>query len=399
MKRILYISAFLPYDIPFAGSRTSYRILKNLSIANKIDLLSFYNEDEAQYVDEFLNFCDKEEQITSIGVLRVNYFTRILNSLSLFFMPAFLTSRFSLMHLFKIKNKYDFIYVDYSQSIFFGYILSKVLGNEIGFSVADIMIQSLERKYKEERNLIKKLFYGFEYLKASFLEKRLLDVGRLIIVQSKKDKNILIDMGIEDKKILGINPYFNQGMLFDDKCSNEKTFNILFWGAMNRIENIDAVVYYLSTFHESLKERIPHYKFIIAGVNPPETLINSYKDDNSVHVTGFIDDPSEIFNISHIAVVPLRLGAGIKVKTLEMLYMGLPTISTDTGAEGIYINEKNGLHIQNSEALFLEKILELYINYENIDKNIIHKNIKDTFNFDKSLEDINARIESVGIIE
>ena len=70
---------------------------------------------------------------------------------------------------------------------------------------------------------------------------------------------------------------------------------------------------------------IKNYRFIIAGANPPKSIVEKYQNDKTVYITGFIDDPSEIFNISHISVVPLRLGAGIKVKTLESLYMGLPT--------------------------------------------------------------------------
>jgi glycosyltransferase involved in cell wall biosynthesis len=263
------------------------------------------------------------------------------------------------------------------------------------YSIADVITQSLERKYKQEKNLIKKIIFGFEYLKTSFIEKRLLTRGKLIIVQSNKDKEILISMGIEDKNILAIAPYFNQDMIFNDKSKEENNFNILFWGAMNRLENMDAVNYYLETFHEKLKVNISNYRFIIAGANPPKSLLEKYQNDKSIFITGFIDDPSDIFNVSHISVVPLRLGAGIKVKTLESLYMGLSTVATDVGAEGIYLDDKNGLYIENDECLFLEKILKIYGDYNNVNKKYIHENIKTLFDFNISLEAIDLHLKNI----
>ncbi len=395
MKKILYITSFLPYDTPFAGSKTSYRILKNIAKNYKVNLLSFSTEVEQKYIEDFKQFCKNENNINLIDIVQVTKFTRVFNSLLFFFLPAFLVARFSFKYLFSLKKQYDFIYIDWSQSIFFGYLLSKILDVPIVYSVADIITQSLERKYKEEKNFLKKLIFGFEYFKTKSIEKKLLDSGRLIVVQSAKDKNILVDMKIDEEKILAIAPYFNQEMKFEEKSTREDNFNVLFWGAMNRLENIDAVEYYLSTFHEQLKLEIKNYRFIIAGANPPKSIVEKYQNDEAVYITGFIDDPSEIFNISHISVVPLRLGAGIKVKTLESLYMGLPTIATDVGAEGIYLNDSNGLYVENDEDLFLEKILSIYKGYQNINKKNIHESIRTLFDFDKSLKEIEIHLKNI----
>lgn len=395
MKKILYISSFLPYDTPFAGSKTSYRILKSIAKSYNINLLSFCTEVEQKYIEDFKQFCKNESNINLIDIVHVSNFTRVFNSLLFFFLPAFLVARFSFKYLFSLKKQYDFIYIDWSQSIVFGYLLSKILDIPIIYSVADIITQSLERKYKEEKNFLKKLIFGFEYFKTKSIEKKLLDSGRLIVVQSAKDKSILVDMKIEEKKILAIAPYFNQDMKFEENYNKENNFNILFWGAMNRVENIDAVEYFLSTFHEQLKLEIKNYRFIIAGANPPKSIVEKYQNDEAVYITGFIDDPSEIFNISHISVVPLRLGAGIKVKTLESLYMGLPTIATDVGAEGIYLGESNGLYVENDENLFLSKILSIYKNYQNMNKKDIHESIRTLFDFDKSLKEIEIHLKNI----
>lgn len=75
--------------------------------------------------------------------------------------------------------------------------------------------------------------------------------------------------------------------------------------------------------------------------------------------------------------------------------MGLPTISTNVGAEGIYLNESNGLYVENDEDLFLSKILSVYENYQNMNKKDIHENIKTLFDFDKSLKEIEMYLKNI----
>ena len=105
MKKILYISSFLPYDTPFAGSKTSYRILKNIAKNYKVNLLSFSTEVEKKYVEDFKQFCKNESNINLIDIVHVSNFTSVFNSLLFFFLPAFLVARFSFKYLFSFISR------------------------------------------------------------------------------------------------------------------------------------------------------------------------------------------------------------------------------------------------------------------------------------------------------
>jgi glycosyltransferase involved in cell wall biosynthesis len=54
-------------------------------------------------------------------------------------------------------------------------------------------------------------------------------------------------------------------------------------------------------------------------------------------VTANVSDAAlrEFYRTSRVAVVPLRYGAGVKLKVVEALREGLPLVTTPTGAQGM----------------------------------------------------------------
>ncbi|MEL6463008.1 MAG: glycosyltransferase family 4 protein, partial [Cyanobacteria bacterium J06621_15] len=109
--------------------------------------------------------------------------------------------------------------------------------------------------------------------------------------------------------------------------------SLLFWAAMNRPENEQAAINFIQNCFTDLLKIDPEYKLYIVGSNP-SLKIKQLESENII-VTGFIEDPSDFFEKAQIGIVPLLQGAGIKLKTLEMMQAGLPVISTSIGAEGI----------------------------------------------------------------
>ena len=59
--------------------------------------------------------------------------------------------------------------------------------------------------------------------------------------------------------------------------------------------------------------------------------------DGVVEVTGSLDEQelARHYAEARVAVVPLRVGAGVKGKVVEALQQGLPLVTTPIGAEGL----------------------------------------------------------------
>ena len=119
---------------------------------------------------------------------------------------------------------------------------------------------------------------------------------------------------------------------------------------MNRKENEIAVLDFVNNIWPYVDKE--NTKFYIIGANPSKK-ISDLKDDNII-VTGFVEDPKEYFSIMDLSVVPLTLGAGIKIKVLESLANKIPVITTSVGAEGI--KYKNEFIVCDDFSLFAQNI-------------------------------------------
>jgi glycosyltransferase involved in cell wall biosynthesis len=74
-------------------------------------------------------------------------------------------------------------------------------------------------------------------------------------------------------------------------------------------------------------------------------------------VTGFVNNPVPYFEKCTLAVVPLRLGAGIKVKVLECMEANMPVVSTTVGTEGIELREN--VVVANDPLQFADAVIKI----------------------------------------
>ena len=179
-----------------------------------------------------------------------------------------------------------------------------------------------------------------------------LDNVDVIMPQSIKDKERLIDVGVDKNKIYVNIPFYK---LMNDVARNDIKCQILFWGAMYRQENYEAALWFIDNVLPSLNSDI---KFIVAGNKPPKIL--EEKKSERVVVTGYVEDVSQYFSTSMCFVAPLKNGAGIKVKVLEALSSGIPVLTNDVGIEGIpAINGEHYFHCNDAKN-YIKIIDDLY---------------------------------------
>ncbi len=99
-----------------------------------------------------------------------------------------------------------------------------------------------------------------------------------------------------------------------------------------------------------LRARIPWVRLRVTGQNPPAELLQYASP--TVVFEGRVADLAKFYDEARVAIVPVRFGAGVKLKTIEALQYGVPTVTTAAGAEGIDLYQTGALAITDDAAEF-----------------------------------------------
>ncbi len=128
-------------------------------------------------------------------------------------------------------------------------------------------------------------------------------------------------------------PYCFDHFVKRDKQPEGNT--ILFVAGFGHPPNVEAALWMARELFPRIKETIPSARLVLAGSNPQQVVRDLASDE--IEVTGFLSD-AELENRyaqARIAVVPLLVGAGVKLKVVEAMQMGVPLVTTTIGAQGL----------------------------------------------------------------
>lgn len=111
--------------------------------------------------------------------------------------------------------------------------------------------------------------------------------------------------------------------------------DVLFVGAFDREENADAADWLLESIWPRVLAEVPQAELHLVGTGPTARMRAAAEGSRSVFVSGYVDDLIPWYQRATVAVVPLRLGAGVKFKSVMAMLWGVPLVATGIGIEGI----------------------------------------------------------------
>jgi glycosyltransferase involved in cell wall biosynthesis len=133
----------------------------------------------------------------------------------------------------------------------------------------------------------------------------------------------------------------------DSQSGQRDRFRVVFVGAMDYHANVEAVTTFAMNAWPEIRRCLPHVVFTIVGRNPgPE--IRSLGAAPGIEVTGTVPDVRPYYSEALVAVAPLRIAGGTRIKILEAMAAGVPVVSTARGAEGLVVDR--GVHCLLAET-------------------------------------------------
>jgi glycosyltransferase involved in cell wall biosynthesis len=325
----LFVTPFLPQkNAPQAGHRLAFDYLTKQSAESDVDVLiiSRFPVDEKDI--EF------RANVGNVYIRKTNLLDMIPPFLAhpLRFAPRFFTRYRKSISDFLCdlveKNGYDSVRLEFSQSFAYARDLRARFGDriELVLGMHDVQIQVVLRIKTVEGRLFARQTFD--------LEQEILKLADKVLVLSNKDAQLVNALypGVNSLQVLPIPLPAFMSNIKRTKDTVQRG-NILFWGAMKRRENEEALLNFIESTFLPLRRRGLPLKLFVVGSDPSERVKRLSSDD--ICVTGFVEDPKTYFEAADIGVVPLLSGAGVKLKTLEMLAAKLPVVSTPLGAEGV----------------------------------------------------------------
>jgi len=121
---------------------------------------------------------------------------------------------------------------------------------------------------------------------------------------------------------------------------------VVFVGNFQHRPNVDAAVRLAREIHPRIRKAEPAALLILVGAAPPDEVLRYASE--TVEVAGSVADVTPYLDLATVVALPLRLGGGMRVKTLEALAYGKAVVASPLALEGIEVED--GEHVLVAEA-------------------------------------------------
>jgi polysaccharide biosynthesis protein PslH len=135
--------------------------------------------------------------------------------------------------------------------------------------------------------------------------------------------------------------------------------SVVFTGSMDSAANIEGVQFFLQQVWAQVLAEVPAARLRVVGRHPPAALVALGRRVGNVEFTGFVDDVRPHMRASQVAVIPLNVGGGTRIKAFEAMAMGLPVVSTAVGIEGLDVVPGRHFLLEDTAAGFARAVVRV----------------------------------------
>ena len=133
---------------------------------------------------------------------------------------------------------------------------------------------------------------------------------------------------------------------------------LVYNGSLTYSANLDAMRWFLAEIYPRIRGQQPDASLTITGTTKGVDL-TSLGHDDTVHLTGHVEDVRLPVAEAAVCVVPIRQGGGTRLKILEAMALGTPVVATSKAAEGLDVADGEHLLLADDPETFARHTLAL----------------------------------------
>ncbi|MGB6848245.1 MAG: glycosyltransferase [Thermoanaerobaculia bacterium] len=365
---ILFISQQIPWPKSSGGNIRSYHVLEALGASFDVTLVA--SADTKALAEEgraaLAGFCKTIEILpdpkTSSGAAKARSFLASLAS----GVPAFVHHNYNRSMADSVRRlagsgQFDLIHLNHLDTVPY---VESVSGSPYVIDTHNILHDYYARRSAQATNPVAKSAFAIEARRLRRYELRALRGARLILTCSREEQEMLLALDPELR--VEVVPNGVDSRYFAPVVSDafENPPDLVFLGDMAYPPNHDAAVGFVRSVFPELVRRDKQVRLIVVGKSPQRELLALAAGRSDLLVTGFVDDVREYLGRARVFLVPVRYGSGTRLKILSAFSMGIPTVSTTLGAEGIRCRDGHDISIADEPAAMAEAVHRLLTDAE-----------------------------------
>lgn len=359
--RVLVLAHLLPWPLEGGGQIKSYHLLRQLAQDYSLTLLALIRKpEEANNIEPLREFCTGG--VEAIPIRRTKLSNAQAAARAPFTGESFIAARDNTpaFHAAVARElatgTYAALHVDHLQMAQF--VPAKTLGVKVILDEHNVEYRIPQRLAETAKNPLWRLYAQGEWRRLREFERQALQRADLTLAVSDEDRETLKDLLGTNKGTIDTLPIGVDTEYFSPASRKQDSKNLVSIGTMYWPPNIDAMRWFCSEILPKIKAGEPHTTLTIVGARPTDEVL-ALAENPAVTVTGSVPDVRPYGEDCGAFIVPLRSGSGMRVKILNALAMGLPTVSTTVGAEGIDVRDGEHILLADTAEEFAAATLRL----------------------------------------
>jgi sugar transferase (PEP-CTERM/EpsH1 system associated) len=349
---ILFITPTLPFPPTDGHKIRVHSLLSHLAQKHRVFVASFLRTTEDSKTAGFAEMCAGIEFVRRNARYSVSKLMRgILGQNPFGVINYYDPAMVELVRNFVSREKIDVVQ---AESLFMAQYCVDLPCKKI-LNLHNIESLLVKRYAHEQANPLKRAYAEITWRKLEQYERKIFCKFDRILTCSSKEEEMVLQWS-DRTQISTIPNGVDVQRCKLDRNSPVDQNRIVFVGRMDYHANIDAVDWFARETLPLIRAQRPNIQLQIVGGYPTKA-VKMLGLIPGVQVTGFVDDVRVYLSAAACVVVPLRVGAGTRLKILEALAMGKAIVSTSIGAEGLDVTSGKELIIADDPEQFAEQVL------------------------------------------
>jgi sugar transferase (PEP-CTERM/EpsH1 system associated) len=357
--RILWLAPYLPVPT-FGGGTRTFNLIKTLSRMYEIDLIAGAETPMDEVPSELRSLCRTirlfPRPSSAPGRKRLLQLRSLLSLRSaqswMLYTPALQRE----INRAVGETHYDAVLVEHS---FMG--CYAVPDDQIVvLDQHNVESEIFRRAGRHERSLLRRGYNVIEYWKYRAEEQRACRRADLILATSDLDREAMRRWPSMPECMVVPNGVDTDFFSPQGGRAGRRT-DVLFVGSMHYAPNTEAMLFFADQIWPRIRQEVPDATLSVVGMNPPP-VIQALAERPGISVAGFVPDIRPHLSGAAVAVAPLHIGGGTRLKILEALAMGTAVVSTSVGCEGLDVQNGHHLLVADEPGAIADSVIALLRN-------------------------------------